>query len=212
METTKQKKYPFGFYACSVSFTFERMAYYSAKWLIAVFFVAAVTNGGLGLSAGDGAKMSANLVAWTYIAPIFGGIISDRFIGARYCIPVGMVLMGVGYLVGAQATDKSLMYVMCILVAIGTGLFKGNISAINGRQFDDPKRLDSAFSIQYTFVNIGSFIGTTIIGIITLNGSENFKLGFTLSAIAMFAGAVWFIIAGRSLGDIGKKPSYIVKP
>lgn len=48
METTK-KKWPFGFYVCSLSFTFERLAYYAAKWALAIFIAAEVANGGLGL-------------------------------------------------------------------------------------------------------------------------------------------------------------------
>ncbi|MFV0362228.1 MAG: peptide MFS transporter [Suipraeoptans sp.] len=202
MET--KQKYPMGFYVCSLSFTFERCAYYAARWLIAVFIVAAVVDGGLGLTAADGALMSSNLVAFTYIAPVFGGIITDRWIGARYCVPVGMVLMGLGYILGAQATDKTLMYVMIALVSIGTGLFKGQISALNGRQFDK-KVLDSIFSVQYSFVNIGSFIGTTLVGIfITRTG--NYKMAFTLCGIVMFIGTIWFIIGSSYLGDIGKLP------
>ncbi|MCS4476909.1 hypothetical protein JQ032_18940 [Clostridium botulinum] len=70
MENTSKR--PFGFYVCSLAFTFERFAFYSAKWLIAVFVVAKIANGGLGLTAADAAKMSANLVAFTYAAPLLG--------------------------------------------------------------------------------------------------------------------------------------------
>ena len=80
METTSKKR-PFGFYVCSIAFVFERFAFYSAKWLIAVFVVASVANGGLEMTPADAAKMSANLVAFTYLAPVFGGYISDRFVG-----------------------------------------------------------------------------------------------------------------------------------
>jgi len=155
MENTRRR--PFGFYVCSFAFTLERFAFYSAKWLLAVFVVDSVVNGGLGLSAADGAKMSANLVAFTYLAPLIGGYISDRIVGARYLVPIGMVLMGAGYLVGWQATSATMVNLMIILVSIGTGLFKCQTNAITGRLFDDPRELDSSFSIQYSFVNIGSF-------------------------------------------------------
>lgn len=210
MGETQTRKYPFGFYVCSASFTFERMAYYAAKWLIAVFVVATIADGGLGLSDVDGAKMSANLVAFTYLAPLIGGYISDNWIGARYCVPVGMLLMGAGYFVGGQATSAGMVNLMIILVAVGTGLFKGNISALNGRQFDNKEVLDSAFSIQYSFVNIGSFIGTTIIGLIITN-TGNYSLAFNLCGIVMVLGTVWFVLGSRSLGDIGKKPFRFTK-
>ncbi|MEF9998603.1 MAG: peptide MFS transporter [Lachnospiraceae bacterium] len=203
-ETQVKNKRPFGFYICSLSFTFERMAFYSAKWLIAVFVVASIADGGLGLTDVEAAKMSANLVAFTYLAPLIGGYISDRYIGARYCVPVGMILMGVGYLCGWQAHSAAMVNVMIVLVSIGTGLFKGNTSAITGRLFDDPKQLDSAFSTQYSFVNVGSFIGTTVIGL--LFKSQGGRFCFLLCAILLFIDAIWFTFGTKFLGDAGKKP------
>lgn len=202
METTNKR--PFGFYVCSLAFTFERFAFYSAKWLIAVFVVASVATGGLELSSADAAKMSANLVAFTYLAPIFGGYISDRFVGARYLIPIGMIFMGAGYLVGSQATTAAMVNLMIILVSIGTGLFKPQTNAITGRLFSDPDQLDSAFSTQYSFVNIGSFIGTTIIGV--LAGTKGYSFCFMVCAIMMFINAAWFIFGWRFLGETGKRP------
>lgn len=202
MENTRRR--PFGFYVCSFAFTLERFAFYSAKWLLAVFVVDSVVNGGLGLSAADGAKMSANLVAFTYLAPLIGGYISDRIVGARYLVPIGMVLMGAGYLVGWQATSATMVNLMIILVSIGTGLFKCQTNAITGRLFDDPRELDSSFSIQYSFVNIGSFIGTTIIGLLV--GTQGYAFCFLVCAIMMFIDAIWFIFGWRFLGEAGKKP------
>ncbi|KGO12375.1 peptide MFS transporter [Clostridium botulinum] len=202
MENTNKR--PFGFYVCSIAFTLERFAFYSAKWLIAVFVIAKIADGGLGLSAADAAKMSANLVAFTYLAPIIGAFISDRFIGARYLVPIGMILMGAGYLVGWQASSASMVNLMIVLVSIGTGLFKCQTNAITGRLFDDPRELDSAFSIQYSFVNIGSFIGTTIIGVLV--GTKGYAFCFLVCGIMMLIDAAWFMFGWRFLGETGKKP------
>ncbi|WP_434292035.1 peptide MFS transporter [Clostridium botulinum] len=202
MENTNKK--PFGFYVCSVAFTLERFAFYSAKWLLAVFVVAKIADGGLGLSAAEAAKMSANLVAFTYAAPLIGAFISDRFVGARYLVPIGMVLMGAGYLVGWQASSAGMVNLMIVLVSLGTGLFKCQTNAITGRLFDDPRQLDSAFSVQYSFVNIGSFIGTTIIGV--LEGTKGYAFCFLVCGIMMFIDAAWFTFGWRFLGETGKKP------
>lgn len=175
-----------------------------SKWLLAVFVVAKIADGGLGLSAADAAKMSANLVAFTYAAPLIGAIISDRFIGARYLVPIGMVLMGAGYLVGWQASSAGMVNLMIVLVSLGTGLFKCQTNAITGRLFDDPRELDSAFSIQYSFVNIGSFIGTTIIGVLV--GTKGYAFCFLVCGIMMFIDAAWFTFGWRFLGETGKKP------
>lgn len=202
METTNRR--PFGFYVCSFAFALERFAFYGAKWLIAVFVVAKVADGGLELSSAEAAKMTANLVAFTYLAPLIGGYISDKHIGARYLVPVGMVLMGTGYLVGWQASSASMVNLMIILVSIGTGLFKCQTNAITGRLFDDPRQLDSAFSTQYSFVNFGSFFGTTILGVLV--GTKGYAFCFLVCAIMMYVDAAWFIFGWRFLGETGKKP------
>lgn len=200
----KTSKRPFGFYICSLAFTMERFAFYGAKWLIAVFVAASVADGGLGLTPADGAKMTANLVAFTYLAPLIGGYISDRYIGARYLVPIGMILMGAGYLVGWQATNAVMVNIMIALVSIGTGLFKSQTSAITGRLFDDPRELDNAFSTQYSFVNIGSLIGTTTLGLLV--GVKGYSFCFLVCGLMMFLDAIWFIYGWRYLGETGKKP------
>ncbi|MBZ9685504.1 peptide MFS transporter [Clostridium estertheticum] len=210
-EIVVKNKRPFGFYICCVAFMFERMAYYSAKYLIFVFVMATVVTGGLGLTKFEAALIQSNLVAFTYLAPIIGGYLSDRHIGARYCVPVGLILMAGGYIVGGSATSAVTMNVMVALVAIGTGLFKGNVSAISGALFEDESQLDSAFSVQYSFVNIGAFIGTTAVGILIATtfahgGVQGFRPAFQLCGLICAIDAVWFLFGMKFLGEVGKKP------
>ena len=211
MEATKtKKKKPFGFYVCALGFTFERMAFYTAKYLLAIWIVTEVASGGLGLPDEKGVAMSAAFVAWTYITPIFGGYIADHWISPRICVPVGMILMGIGYLCTWKADSMGLVWAMIILVSIGTGLFKGNLSGINGLLFHNSDELDEAFSIQYSFVNVGSFIGTTFIAMLATTGlfgiKTSFNTVFLICAIFMFIDAAWFILNGKALGEAGKEP------
>lgn len=202
------KKRPFGFWVCSLSYTFERMAYYAAKYILTIFVASQVVNGGLGLTDVDAAKISANLVAFTYISPLIGGYITDRYVGARKLVPVGTLLMAAGYVCGYFAsvqTSLAMTNAMIILVSIGTAFFKSQVSAINGRLFDSKEELDAAFSIQYSFVNIGSFIGTTFIGAMVANG-DSFQPAFLICAAIMVVCTVWFIVGARHFGDIGLKP------
>lgn len=211
MEATKtKKKKPFGFYVCALGFTFERIAFYTAKYLLAIWIVTEVASGGLGLPDEKGVAMSAAFVAWTYITPIFGGYIADHWISPRICVPVGMILMGLGYLCTWKADSMGLVWAMIVLVSIGTGLFKGNLSGINGLLFHNSDELDEAFSIQYSFVNVGSFIGTTFIAMLATTGlfgiKTSFNTVFLICAIFMFIDAAWFILNGKALGDAGKEP------
>ena len=186
------------------------MAFYTAKYLLAIWIVTEVASGGLGLPDEKGVAMSAAFVAWTYITPIFGGYIADHWISPRICVPVGMILMGLGYLCTWKADSMGLVWAMIVLVSIGTGLFKGNLSGINGLLFHNSDELDEAFSIQYSFVNVGSFIGTTFIAMLATTGlfgiKTSFNTVFLICAIFMFIDAAWFILNGKALGDAGKEP------
>ena len=109
-----------------------------------------------------------------------------------------------------EADSMTLVWAMIILVSIGTGLFKGNLSGINGLLFHDAEELDEAFSIQYSFVNIGSFIGTTFIAMLATTGlfgiKTSFNTVFLICGIFMFIDAAWFILNSKALGEAGKKP------
>lgn len=203
METAKKKK-PFGFYVCALGFTFERCAFYTVKYLLAIWIATNAAGGGLGLTDAKGASMSAIFVAATYITPIFGGYVADYWLSPRICVIAGMILMGIGYLFTWQAHSTALVWVMILFVAVGTGLFKGNLSGVNGLLFEDKDDLNNAFSIQYSFVNIGSFIGTTFVALIA--GPMGYNFVFLLCALFLFVDAIWFAANQKSLGDAGKKP------
>lgn len=214
MEVTKKnekQKHPRGFHACCITFTFERLAFYGAKPLLLLFLITAVAEGGLGISKTDAAVMAANLTAYTYMAPLIGGIISDRWLGARYAITLGTLLMAAGYLVGWKAESAAMVNLMIIIVSIGTGLFKGNLNALIGRQYHNKEMLDSAFSLQYSYVNIGAFCGSLITGYLYLHvfnkdGVLGFRQCFLVAAVFCVAGAVWFVANWKHLQGQGIKP------
>ncbi len=207
---------PWSFYMSSMTFMFERCAYYSSKWLIIVYVTAAVVSGGLGesglgLGKVEGAAMQSNLVAFTYLAPVLLGFIADKLIGARYLIPVGLLLMGLGYGYAGYVGSYSALWTMIILVSVGTGLFKGNLQAVVGQIFEgNQKRKDDAFSTMYSFINIGSFIGTTFVGLLYVKlataSANGYLQCFKIAGLICLVGAVWFVLGFKSLGDVGKHP------
>ncbi|GCF93008.1 MFS transporter [Enterococcus florum] len=205
METTPvKKKKPFGFYVCALGFTFERMAFYTAKYMLAIWIATNAASGGLGMTSAQGVQISAWFVAATYITPTFGGLIADYWLSPRISVAAGMIMMGAGYVMTWFADSMALVWVMIILVAVGTGLFKGNLSGVNALLFDDEKELNEAFSVQYSFVNIGSFCGTTFL--VLLIDPFGFNFVFLICGILLFIDALWFIFNSRSLGEAGKKP------
>ena len=216
MANTQAVKHPKGLYVCGLTFTFERFAFYGSKTLLLLFLAQTIAKGGLGVSKADAAAIAANLAAFTYLAPIFGGMICDRWIGARYCVILGSVIMAAGYALGFFATNVMWVHAMIILISIGTGFFKGNLNALVGELYDDNTRKDAAFSLLYTFVNLGSFIGSLTIGIlytktfaVIQNGQVveyGFRQCFMLAAIVMLLGGLMFTCTMKFLGDAGKYP------
>ena len=201
-----KKSYPFGFWVCCLSFSFERLAYYSAKWGIAIFVAMEAAKGGLGLTSADGALMNSNLVAFTYITPVIGGFIADRWISPRLLVPIGEILMGLGYLCLWKANGLGMVWAAIILVSIGTGGFKGNVSGVNGRILGnvDEAALNAAFNIQYMFVNIGSFCGTTFLSLVAY--ATSFRLMFLVCGLFLFLDCAWWLFGMKSFGEAGKKP------
>ena len=201
--TVKRKGGP-GFWVCNFAFTLERFSFYSVKWLIVQFLVASVADGGLGVAKENGASYQSFFVAFTYLAPLFGSYISDHLVGAKYLVPIGMALISLGYFFGFRADSLSDVAIMIALASIGTGLFKPQTNSITGKLFSDPKDLDMAFSTQYSMVNLGSFIGTTSVGLIA--GTRGYRICFLVCSIVMLVNAVMFFLGWGPLGEAGAKP------
>ena len=111
--------------------------------------------------------------------PLIGGILADK-IGYGKCVTLGIGVMFLGYLclaipTGANTTGMLLMFGALALIAIGTGLFKGNLQVMVGNLYDDPKysaKRDSAFSLFYMAINIGAMFAPSMAKAMT-----NFALG-----------------------------------
>ena len=86
--------YPEAFWVCSASEIFERLAFYLGRSLILIFVTATAATGGIGLSDTVAAGMQANLTAFSYLGGLFGGVIVDRYIGAKHTTPIGMFIAG----------------------------------------------------------------------------------------------------------------------
>ncbi|SFA85003.1 peptide MFS transporter [Clostridium frigidicarnis] len=215
---TQQKKHPKGLYVCGFTVAFERFAFYGSRTLLLLFLAETVAKGGLGIGRSDAAIIAADLAAWTYLAPIFGGVIADRWIGPRWCVIIGSFIMASGYAVGYFATSVIWVHAMIILISIGTGFFKGNINSLLGELYDKTdSRKDMAFSILYSFVNLGAFLGPLLTGIFvtgifaTKSGGQLIQYGyrevFLMAAVLTLISGIFFILTMKYLGDVGKVPN-----
>ncbi len=152
------KGQPKGLFALALANTGERFGYYT---MLAIFMLFIQAKFGWEASAAN--QMYAIFLAAVYFMPVLGGMLADK-IGYGKCVVWGITVMFFGYLLlaiptAANGVGISMMIGALVLIAIGTGLFKGNLQVLVGNLFDDPKyasKRDSAFSLFYMAINIGS--------------------------------------------------------
>ena len=120
--------------------------------------------------------------AFCYLTPIFGGWIADRWLGQRKSVIVGGLLMAVGHLVIAA---QSTFFLGIILLILGNGMFKPNISTQVGSLYPDPNdpRRDKAFGIFYMGINLGAMLAPVICG--TLGQKIAWHWGFIAASTVM---------------------------
>ena len=168
------KNQPKGLFALALANTGERFGYYTMLAIFLLFIQAK-----FGFDAAVATQIYSIFLAGVYFMPLFGGMLADR-IGFGRCVTLGIAVMFLGYLclaipTGADTMGKIMMFGALALIAIGTGLFKGNLQVMVGNLYDDPKyadKRDSAFSLFYMAINIGAMFAPSMAKAVT-----NFFLG-----------------------------------
>ena len=168
------KNQPKGLFALALANTGERFGYYTMLAIFLLFIQAK-----FGFDAAVATQIYSIFLAGVYFMPLFGGMLADR-IGFGRCVTLGIAVMFLGYLclaipTGADTIGKVMMFGALALIAIGTGLFKGNLQVMVGNLYDDPKyanKRDSAFSLFYMAINIGAMFAPSMAKAVT-----NFFLG-----------------------------------
>lgn len=197
----------------------ERFSFYGMRALLTLFIVAPIASGGLGLTSVDAARVYGNYSMAVYLLAIPGGFIADRYLGARRAVLFGGSIIALGHYALAVPT-QSTFYLGLALVALGTGLFKPNISAMVGSLYatgDD--RRDAGFSIFYMGINIGALLAPIVTGFLAqapefqallrgwgLDPAMSWHWGFGAAGVGMTVGLIVFARNSTSLGDAGKKP------
>jgi POT family proton-dependent oligopeptide transporter len=192
----------------------ERFSFYGLRPLLVLFMAAALTEGGFGLPRDQASAIVGIYGASVYLASLPGGWIADRLLGLQRAIFIGAVLITGGHLsiglsgfAGPGTAGKATFFLGLILIVLGTGLLKPNISAIVGDLYPEGgARRDAGFSIFYMGINIGAFFGQLITGI--LGESVGWHYGFGAAGVGMFFGLVFYAYsAKRTLGGIGAGPT-----
>lgn len=202
------KKQPKALYFCGSVFTFTNFSYYGMKLVLLLFIAETTAKGGLGLTNSEATALLASFMAFSYLSPVVGGWISDRFLGPKLCVFLGMVISGVGYFLAFSAHSKTTIEIMIALCVIGGGLYKSTSQTLVGNLYDnDDPRKDGAFSMTYMFTNIGVLFGPFLCGLVAnqwfavKDGGEIIEYGyravFLFTAIAIWIGAAIFAVGQK---------------
>jgi POT family proton-dependent oligopeptide transporter len=136
-----------------------------------------------------------NYTAFVYLTPFFGGMIADRWIGQRYSVIIGGVTMAIAEFV---LMSPNLLFVGLLLLIIGNGFFKPNISTQVGNLYKSgDARIDRAYSIFYVGINVGAFFSPLICG--TLGEDIGYHWGFFAAGVGMIVGQIIYLFALRTL-------------
>src|SRR6187455_2353856 len=110
----------------------ERFSYYGIRPLLVLYMTAALLDGGFGFDRQTASAIVGIYAAGVYLASLPGGWIADRWLGLRRAIQYGAVLIALGHLAIALSSvfSKPAFFAGLVLIVLGTGLLKPNISAI----------------------------------------------------------------------------------
>lgn len=159
------KNHPKGLLAASLANMGERFGFYTMMAILTLFLMAK-----FGLNETDAGIIYSVFYFAIYILAFVGGIIADKTRNYKGTILLGLVLMALGYFIisiptptpAPQGQFTLFLVITCLglfVIALGNGLFKGNLQALVGQMYDNPqygKMRDSGFSLFYMFINVGA--------------------------------------------------------
>ena len=219
MEVVQQKKgHPKGLYLLFFTEMWERFSYYGMRAILILYLTKKLMEGGLEMDEKYAMLLYGYFTGFVYFTPLIGGWLADRYLGKRLAVMIGGVTMMLGQFTLFGLNSTTGLYIGLLLLIIGNGFFKPNISTLVGGLYKDgDSRRDAAFTIFYMGINLGAMIAPLVIGVVTDNMfattnedgsiSYGYRYGFLVSGIGMLLGQVIFNLLGpKYLGDLGTKP------
>lgn len=209
--------HPRGLVICFLTEMWERFSYYGMRALL-IFYL---TQHFL-FSDESAAGIYGAYISLVYITPVIGGVVADRYLGPSRAVILGAVLLVAGHFgmafEGSQAVETfvggervverdplylQIFYLSLALIIMGVGFLKANISTLVGSMYSrrDPRR-DSAFTLFYMGINLGSFLGALVCGF--LLQYLGFSWGFGAAGVGMLFGLLVFLRGRHHFGEQGE--------
>ena len=201
---TNPTKQPPGLFLLFGVEMWERFSFYGMRAFLTLFLIS--TAGGFGWSK----ERASHLYGWyqglVYLTPLLGGYLADRWLGIHRSIIIGGIVIASGHFCLAIPA-KPTFFLGLLLIILGTGFFKSNISTMVGQLYSEKdRRRDAAFTIFYMGINLGASMGQIVCP--KLADRYNWHVGFSAAGFGMVLGlVVYLFFKRRFLGTIGDVPA-----
>jgi POT family proton-dependent oligopeptide transporter len=197
----------------------ERFSYYGMKAILMLYMTKSLVEGGLGFDEKYAGVIYATYVSSVWYLPLVGGWLADRVLGARRAVLIGGIIIACGHYSMAVNSVPS-FYAGLVLIAMGTGLLKPNISAMVGQLYPDKdERRDAGFSIFYMGINLGALLSPFVVGFLAqhiwfrnfiasmgFDPNSSWHFGFAAAGVGMTLGLIQYVIGRNRLRNVGAKP------
>ena len=175
--------FPRTFWVANVMELFERAAYYGLNSVLAIYLTIKVAEGGLGFGQQAVGFLQGIVYAATYVLPILGGALADRY-GYRKMLIVAFSLLATGYFAAGHMSSYALVFLSLLVMATGSGLFKPIISGTIARTTDETTS-SFGFGIYYWMINLGAFLAPLVVSWL-----KGFSWQHVFTASAAYCGAM----------------------
>ena len=195
----------------------ERFSFYGMRAILTLYMVAPLEQGGLGFEVKHAASVYGTYTMSVYLTGLPGGMVADRLLGAKLAVLLGGIVIAFGHF-SMVFHSITFFYLGMVLIAIGTGLLKPNISAMVGSLYDkDDLRRDSGFSIFYMGINIGAVLAPLVCGYLAqgesfkgfvarmgFDVSTSWHWGFGAAGVGMCLGLIIYVLNRNRLPQVAR--------
>jgi POT family proton-dependent oligopeptide transporter len=199
-------RHPRGLYTLFFTEMWERFSYYGMRALLILFMVD-TARGGFGMEVPLASAVYGLYTFGVYAMAVPGGWMADRLLGKKKAVLWGGIIIALGHYTLA-IHNQGTFFAGLFLVVLGTGLLKPNVSAVVGDLYpienNDPTasaRRDAGFSIFYSGINVGAFLGQIVCPL--LGEKVDWHLGFGAAAIGMTLGVIQYWFGQKHLEGAG---------
>jgi len=207
---TKNKLFlghPIGLYVLFFTEMWERFSYYGMRALLITYMVNYFK-----WTQSDASSVYKWYTTLVYVTPILGGFMADRYLGNTWAVIIGAGLMAIGHFLMAFEASN-IFYAALILLIIGNGFFKPNMSTQVGRLYPpNDRRRDGAYTIFYMGINLGAFLSPLACGWLQENTVGEYHSGFALAGIGMVVGLITYLIGLPLIKEVAVVEMQETKP